>query len=283
MPELPEVETVRRGLSPHLKGARIARVTCMRKDLRFPLPAAFSKRLAGAKIVKIDRRAKYLLFHLSNNLVILSHLGMTGRFRIEGGKAAHSPGAFYDDTLASMRHDHVVIELNRQKRLVYNDARRFGFMELFKFEELGKRFAAIGIEPLSKAFTGITLHKLLEGKKAPVKAALLDQSLIAGIGNIYACEALYRAKISPCKPAKRLNAQQCTSLARAIKDVLKKAIRYGGSTLRDFHDENGASGAFQDEFKVYDRQDRPCPRCKTLIKRMIQSGRSSFYCSTCQR
>jgi formamidopyrimidine-DNA glycosylase len=283
MPELPEVETVKRGLKPHLEGAVIKRVILKRKDLRFPLPAAFAKQLAGASIRKIDRRAKYLLFHLSNNLVILSHLGMSGRFRIETAVNTNNPGAFYDTTPSNTRHDHVVMEFGLKKRLIYNDARRFGFMQLLNKDELALRFTNIGIEPLSEAFTASALHKLLKGKKAPIKTALLDQKLIAGIGNIYASEALFEAKISPIKAAGKLSERQCAALAQAIRNVLKKAIKFGGSTLRNFHNENGASGAFQNEFKVYDRKNKPCPSCKTPIKRLAQSARSTFYCPNCQR
>jgi formamidopyrimidine-DNA glycosylase len=283
MPELPEVETVRRGLAPYLEGAKIARVTLRRKDLRFPLPASFSKRLTGARITKIGRRAKYLLFHLSNDLVLLSHLGMSGRFRIEGGKAANNPGAFYDDTPASTRHDHVLIEFDAKKRLIYNDTRRFGFMELFAKNELTKRFVNMGIEPLSNEFNGHALYALCKGKKAPIKTTLLDQGLIAGIGNIYACEALYLAKISPKKPAGKLKREETRLLSAAIKKILKKALKLGGSTLRDFHDAGGTAGRFQHEFCVYGRAGKPCLRCGSLIKCFTQAGRSTFYCPNCQR
>jgi formamidopyrimidine-DNA glycosylase len=283
MPELPEVETVVRGLMPHLKGAKLARVTLKRSDLRFPLPASFSKRLAGATVTKIERRAKYLLFHFSNRLILLSHLGMSGRFRIESGKAVNDPGALYDTTPAKKLHDHVVLEFGQRKRLIYNDARRFGFMELFAAEQLETRFQHTGIEPLTRQFTGNALHMLLNGKKAPIKPALLDQGLIAGIGNIYACEALYEAKISPKKPAGKLNREQTKLLSIAIKKVLKKALKFGGSTLRDFHDAGGTAGRFQHEFGVYGRKGEPCLRCNATIKCFTQAGRSTFYCPSCQR
>ncbi len=282
MPELPEVETVRRGLAPYLQGARIERVDLNRKNLRFPLPKAFAAKVKGAKILRIERRAKYLLFYLSNGLVLLSHLGMSGRYRIESKEINSDPGAFYDDAPAHNKHDHVILHLSGAKRLTYNDARRFGFMELIASNDIGRRFEAVGTEPLSKVFNGKILQRLLKGKKAPIKAALLDQRLIAGIGNIYACEALFKAGISPKKPAGRLTAQQCNALAKAIKDVLKKAIRLGGSTLNDFHDAAGSAGRFQHEFEVYDRKGEPCPRCWRKIASITQSGRSTFYCPACQ-
>jgi formamidopyrimidine-DNA glycosylase len=282
MPELPEVETLCRGLKSHLEGAIIERVICRRKDLRFPLPKAFSVRLSGARITKVDRRAKYLLFHLSNSLIVLSHLGMSGRFRIEEALSIKRPGAFYDTSPEKTLHDHVIIDLNRQRRLVYNDTRRFGFMELLKKSELARRFLDIGCEPLSKNFTAKKLREVFQHKKMPIKAALLDQKLIAGIGNIYACEALFEAGISPFKAASNLSSKECEKLKTAIQAVLKQAIRHGGSTLRDFHNENSQSGTFQNEFKVYDRKGLPCPSCKTPVERIIQSGRSSFYCPLCQ-
>ncbi len=283
MPELPEVETVRRGLDPHLRHARIKNVTCGRRDLRFPLPKALSAKLSGTTVLRIDRRAKYLLFHLSNGLILLSHLGMSGRFRIEGGKAVKNAGAFYDTTPVRTSHDHVTIDFDTGKRLVYNDARRFGFMELLKTSELERRFADIGIEPLSKAFGGASLQKCLKNRKTPIKTALLDQTLIAGIGNIYACEALHKAKISPGMRAGQLNARQCAALAAAIREVLNKAIRLGGSTLRDFHDAGGDAGRFQHEFHVYGRAGKPCLHCGNAIKSLTQAGRSTFYCPACQR
>ncbi|MES2906907.1 MAG: bifunctional DNA-formamidopyrimidine glycosylase/DNA-(apurinic or apyrimidinic site) lyase [Pseudomonadota bacterium] len=283
MPELPEVETVRRGLAPYLEGATIANVTLKRSDLRFPFPDRFARRLKGAAILRADRRAKYLLFHLSNNEVLIIHLGMSGRLRIERSKLTQSPGDFYDSTPASTKHDHVVIDLQAQGRLIYNDARRFGFMELIAANDIEKRFEDLGLEPLSAALNGKSLKKLFENKKVAIKLALLDQSLIAGIGNIYACEALFDAKVSPKKAAGKISLKESEWLSAAVKKVLKKAIKYGGSTLRDFHDADGKSGEFQNRFNVYDRKGQPCPQCKTPIERMTQGGRSTFYCPRCQR
>lgn len=282
MPELPEVETVVRGLTPFIQGATVKRVLLKRKDLRFPFPPRFATLLQGASILRIGRRAKYLLFSLSNGKILLVHLGMSGRLRFESGQTS-SPGDFYDDSPANTRHDHAIFELKPHGRLVYNDARRFGFMELLPAAELDQRFADLGIEPLSNAFNAKTLLKLLKNKKTAIKTALLDQRLIAGIGNIYACEALFEARISPKKPAGRITAQEASCLALAIKKVLKKAIRYGGSTLRDFKDAEGRNGRFQNEFKAYDRMGQPCPWCRAPIKRLTQTGRSTFYCPICQR
>ena len=281
MPELPEVETVKRGLAGLLAGETIESVELRRKDLRIPFPKHFASRLQGRKIERVERRAKYLLFYLEDGLVLLAHLGMSGRFRVEGGKPVGDRAFYNNDSPSNDRHDHVVFRLSSRRRLIYNDARRFGLMELLAANDLVARFNKIGIEPLSKAFDDTRLRNLLADKKAPIKIALIDQELIAGIGNIYACEALYEARISPLKPAGKITKSQSARLVTAIKTILKRAIEFGGSSLRDFHDAQGESGAFQREFSVYDRTGKPCPRCGTKIERFVQTGRSTFHCRRC--
>jgi formamidopyrimidine-DNA glycosylase len=285
MPELPEVETVRRGLEPIVTGARILRVDQRRPDLRFPFPERLQERLLGAQIEEVRRRAKYLLFPLSTGQTMLAHLGMTGRFSLHAAERVLAPGAFYATDPPS-GHEHLLIGLDAPTGpfdLVYSDPRRFGFVELLSEEEAAKRFDGMGTEPLSDAFTPDALLRKLAGKATPMKAALLDQRVVAGLGNIYVCEALYRAGISPRRLAKSLGRARAERLVPHIKAVLGEAIAAGGSTLRDYAGADGREGAFQQRFDVYDRAGAACRRCGGTISRYVQSGRSTFACGGCQR
>lgn len=295
MPELPEVETVRRGLQPVMEGARIVRVEARRPDLRFPLPENFTARLAGRKILSLGRRAKYLTMHLAGGPVLICHLGMSGSFRIETEDNSAIPGDFHHERTAGGVHDHVVFELEPAAgpaaRVVFNDPRRFGFMLFAEgAPDEHPMLASLGIEPTGNALDGPLLAGLLEGKKAPLKAALLDQTLIAGLGNIYVSEALWRAGLSPLRragtiagPTKKARAH-AEGLAGAIRAVIADAIAAGGSSLRDYRQADGSLGYFQHSFAVYDRESQPClkPGCGGVITRIVQSGRSTFYCPTCQ-
>lgn len=293
MPELPEVETVRRGLAPALVGARFAHVDQRRADLRFPFPADFAARLKGRGVTALRRRAKYLIADLDNGEALVMHLGMSGSFRIEDGGGDNTPGLFHNSRGKDAAHDHVVFELSNGKRITYNDPRRFGFMLLVKRDLLPAHplFRDVGIEPLGDDLDGAALARLFAGKKAPLKAALLDQRLIAGLGNIYVSEALHRAGLSPRRAAGSLAHKNGTPSARAdllagaIHDVLGEAIEAGGSSLRDHRQTNGELGYFQHNFRVYDRAGAPCPRpgCGGAIKRIVQSGRATYYCTTCQK
>jgi formamidopyrimidine-DNA glycosylase len=292
MPELPEVETVRRGLTPAMLGARIDRVELRRADIRFPFPPAFAKRLTGQRIVALGRRAKYLLFELDGGETLIAHLGMSGSFRLER-TAASTPGAFHHERSKDPKHDHVVLTLDNGWVVTYNDPRRFGFMDLAPTGTLGEhpRMRGLGAEPLAPDFDAARLAQLFAGSRAPLKSALLDQKRIAGLGNIYVCEALFRARLAPSRPASLLaNARgaptrAATAVSEAIRAVLKEAVEAGGSTLRDHRQANGELGYFQHVFKVYDREGLPClrERCRGIIKRIAQSGRSTFFCPKCQR
>jgi formamidopyrimidine-DNA glycosylase len=290
MPELPEVETVRRGLAPAMEGARIVRADVRRADLRFPFPERFAKRLTGRRIASLARRAKYILADLDDGNVLVMHLGMSGSFRVEDGEAGATPGNFHHERSNAAAHDHVVLDLegpNGRRRITYNDPRRFGYMTLVPRDTLEAHplFAGLGIEPLGNALDGAHVQNLFKGKSAPLKAALLDQRLIAGLGNIYVCEALWQAKLSPVRAAGSLTKARADLLAGAIRDVLERAIKAGGSTLRDHRLADGTLGYFQHSFRVYDREGEPCPRsaCKGVVARMVQSGRSTFFCPKCQR
>jgi formamidopyrimidine-DNA glycosylase len=290
MPELPEVETVRRGLEPILVGNAFARVEQRRPDLRFPLPKRFGERLSGRKIEALDRRAKYLLARLDDGEVLVMHLGMTGRFSIDQngqlGKFAHAQST-------APKHEHIVFHLGDGTSVRYSDARRFGYMDLIPTKGLDQHalFKGLGVEPLSPAFTAEWLAARLKGKATSIKAALIDQRLIAGLGNIYACEALFRAGISPLKLAGSLvtksgkPTKKTEALVAAIKAVLEDAIKAGGSSLRDYRRANGELGEFQHRFKVYGREGKPCSRkgCGGTVRRIVQGGRSTFYCPNCQR
>ncbi len=282
MPELPEVETVRRGLEPAMLGARFRRVEARRADLRFPFPERFERRLVGARVDMLSRRGKYMIARLSTGESLILHLGMTGRFTVEAQRL--QPGEFYYDAPPDPRHDHVLFEMDGA-RIAYNDPRRFGFMDLVATEalETSAHFAAMGPEPLGPSFTAAALNKALAGKAAPIKAALLDQRVVAGVGNIYACEALFRAGVSPRRRAGSVAGARGARLHVAIREVLEEAIEAGGSTLRDFAGSDGARGAFQERFRVYDREGAPCPACAAPVRRLVQSGRSTFYCAACQR
>ena len=294
MPELPEVETVRRGLEPALVGARIARAELRRPNLRFPFPEDFARRLRGRTVRALSRRAKYLVADLSSGEALIMHLGMSGRFLVERpDRAGSAPGTFYHGAGEGMRvHDHVVLHLGDGTRVTYNDVRRFGFMDLVPGESLAacRHFARMGIEPLGNALSGTTVAALFRGRRTPLKAALLDQRLIAGLGNIYVCEALFRARLDPAAPAGSLAGEggaptpAAERLAEAIRAVLVEAVEAGGSTLRDYAHPDGASGAFQHRFRVYDRAGEPCvaPGCAGTIVRTVQAGRSTFACPVCQ-
>lgn len=287
MPELPEVETVRRGLAPYLEGARIGAVTLNRPDLRFPFPDRFAAKLAGKRIKTAGRRAKYLLFGLSDGSTWLSHLGMTGVFAIADARLSEPTRR--DPVPAAARHVHMTMTLAHPEHgalvLSYADPRRFGFMDLFAPGAENRFTDPLGPEALGNRFHADHLLARFAGKKAPVKAALLDQRVVAGLGNIYVLEALHRAGIAPTRPAGELDAGACTALARAVVQVLNEAIAAGGSTLSDFRNAQGAPGYFQHTFSVYAKEGVPCPRpgCGGTIVRIVQSGRSSFYCPACQR
>lgn len=293
MPELPEVETVRRGLEPAMAGAVITDVELRRPNLRFPFGEDFAPRVKGRRIEAMGRRAKYLLADLDSGDVLIMHLGMSGSFRIEDEIAARTPGQFHHPRSKNEAHDHVVFHLSNGKRVIYNDPRRFGFMQVARRSDLPQHelFRHVGIEPLGYELDGEFLRTQFEGMKAPLKAALLDQSMIAGLGNIYVCESLHRARLSPRKSAGALARnsasarQHAQDLADIIRDVLNEAIAAGGSSLRDHRQADGTLGYFQHSFRVYDREGEACtnPGCKGVIKRIVQSGRSTFYCATCQK
>jgi formamidopyrimidine-DNA glycosylase len=293
MPELPEVETVRRGLAPAMVGARFESIDQRRPDLRFPFPADFAQRLTGRRIEALGRRAKYLLADLDDAQVLVMHLGMSGSFRVEARDGRQALGTYYHDTSKDPVHDHVVFDLSSGARIVYNDPRRFGFMQIIARADLAEHalFKNVGLEPLGNELDGTVLARLFAGKAAPLKAALLDQTLVAGLGNIYVCEALHRAGLSPRRAAGTLArkdgspTERAHLLARVIREVLEEAVAAGGSTLRDHRLTDGTLGYFQHTFRVYDKEGAACSReaCGGTIKRIVQSGRASFYCGTCQR
>jgi formamidopyrimidine-DNA glycosylase len=287
MPELPEVETVRRGLAPVMEGARFAKVEVRRGDLRWPLPKDFAKRLTGATVTGLGRRAKYLTADLSTGDVLIMHLGMSGSFRIEGD----IPGKFHHDRSKLVAHDHIVFHMSNGAAITFNDPRRFGSMKLVPRVKLEDepQLKGLGPEPLGNEFDAGLLAQACAGKKTSLKAALLDQRVVAGLGNIYVCEALYRAHLSPKRQASTIadrhgkpNAR-AVALVDAIKTVLHDAIKAGGSSLRDHRQADGSLGYFQHSFKVYDREGEKCPDGKGIIKRIVQTGRSTFYCPACQK
>jgi formamidopyrimidine-DNA glycosylase len=287
MPELPEVETVRRGLAPVLVGARLARVEARRPDLRFPLPDGFVQRLTGARIERLDRRAKYLLATLDRDETLVMHLGMSGRFEIAGVAAAARPGNFALAQPPDPKHAHIVFETDAGARITFYDPRRFGYMDLIETAVLASHrwFAGLGPEPLGCGFDAAYLAAAFAGRRAPVKAALLDQRLIAGLGNIYVCEALHRAGLAPERAAGSIPRRKIEALVEAIRAVLAEAIEAGGSTLRDYASAEGELGYFQHSFAVYGREGEPCLKasCKGRVVRLVQSGRSTFACDRCQR
>ena len=287
MPELPEVETVRRGLEPVLKGARLSRVEARRPDLRFPFPEGFVQRLTGARILDLQRRAKYLLATLDRGDTLVMHLGMTGRFEIEGGETRVRPGEFVYAAPADPKHAHVVFETDGGHRVTFFDPRRFGYMDLIETAVLTTNpwFAGLGPEPLGPDFNVGQLQAALAGRRQNIKVTLLDQRIVAGLGNIYVCEALWRAHIAPETPAGELGRAAAKALVTAVRQVLEEAIEAGGSTLRDYAAADGALGYFQHSFAAYGREGEACrtPRCKGTIERIVQGGRSTFFCATCQR
>lgn len=296
MPELPEVETVRRGLAPVFEGAALTRVDQNRADLRFPFPQRFVDRLTGQTVTALSRRSKYLLADISSGDVLVMHLGMSGSFRVELPYDMVSPGEFVHARGKDPKHDHVVFHLTaadgRPARIIYNDPRRFGFMDLVARPELEEHpyFKTLGIEPLGNTLSGQVLAGLFGGRKTSMKAVLLNQKLIAGLGNIYVCEALWRSGISPKRSAGTLvtktgrPTKKADALAGHIRETLEDAIRAGGSTLRDHAQADGTLGYFQHSFAVYDREREPCrkPDCDGTVSRIVQSNRSTFYCSACQ-
>lgn len=279
MPELPEVETVRRGLIPRLVGRRIVRLQQQRRDLRVPLPAKFAERLEGRSVRAIDRRAKYLLIRLDDGHTLIAHLGMSGRMTLhDRASAADHPFE---------KHDHVVIETDEGWQVRFNDARRFGLMLMVADEKLAshKLFKDLGPEPLDDSFDGAALALRLEGRRTPIKAALLDQKTLVGVGNIYACEALFLSGISPRRSSHTVKGERADRLVASIKQVLLRSIDDGGSTLRDHVQPGGELGYFQTRFNVYDREGAICAKhdCGRAVRRLVQAGRSTFYCAGCQR
>ncbi|WP_417484742.1 bifunctional DNA-formamidopyrimidine glycosylase/DNA-(apurinic or apyrimidinic site) lyase [Maricaulis salignorans] len=287
MPELPEVETVRTGLIPAMEGRLIERVQLNRANLRFPFPERMAERLGGRRVERIDRRAKYLLLRLSGDETLLVHLGMSGRFSIEADAASRQPGDFVHAAPANPKHDHAVFEIEGGVTVRYNDPRRFGFMLLFATasEDEQPNLAGLGPEPNSNAFSGAALGEALAGKRTPIKSALLDQRVVAGLGNIYVCEALHRSGISPLREARNIPGVRAERLAHAVRNVIEEAIAAGGSTLKDFAGADGALGYFQHRFSAYGREGAACPtpQCAGEIRRIVQAGRSTFYCPACQR
>ena len=289
MPELPEVETVRLGLVPVMEGHVLTDVETRRGDLRIPFPQGFAARMRGRKVTALRRRAKYILADLDSGETLVIHLGMSGRMSVYAhGKQRRIGSYVYDkapEGAGSGKHDHVVFETDAPARIIFNDHRRFGLMTLVDTRTLerDKLFKDVGIEPLSPGFNAAYLLKALDGKKTPIKSALLDQRVVAGLGNIYVCEALFRSHISPKKLAGALKKEQIPPLVAAIKKVLKDAIAAGGSTLRDHAQATGDPGNFQHHFLVYGREGKPCKLgCKGTVKRIVQAGRSTFYCPKCQ-
>lgn len=283
MPELPEVETVRRGLVPSMEGRRFTNVDVNRPDLRRPFPEQMAARLTGAKVRHLSRRSKYILADLDSGETLLIHLGMSGRILVSGDPL----GQFVHTHPAPEKHDHVVFDMDNGARVTFNDPRRFGLMELLDTATAGAHplLAGLGPEPLSNDFHEDYLIGAFKGRNTPVKSALLDQRIIAGLGNIYVCEALFSAGISPKRKAGNIAADRVAALVPIIRNVLSRAIEAGGSSLKDFRQADGELGYFQHQFDVYGREAEPCKRdgCGGEIERITQSGRSSFYCAQCQR
>ena len=282
MPELPEVETVRRGLLPAMEARTIERAEVNRPDLRWPLPIGMADRLTGTRVTALRRRSKYILADLSSGETLLIHLGMSGRMLVSG---IHL-GNFFHNHPAPAKHDHVVLHMEGGARVTFNDARRFGAMDLLPTAtaEMHPLLASIGPEPMGNAFDEPYLVARLKDRNMPIKSALLDQHLVAGLGNIYVCEVLYRARIAPTRKAGDIPEHQAASLVAIIRTVLAEAIEAGGSSLRDYRRTDGELGYFQKTFQAYGREGEPCctPGCSDKIARIVQAGRSSFYCSSCQ-
>ncbi len=283
MPELPEVETVRRGLLPVMEGAKISRTKVNRPDLRWPFPDRMADRLSGVTITALRRRSKYILADLSSGETLIVHLGMSGRILISGDPL----GQFHHEHPAPEKHDHVVFHMENGGRVTFNDPRRFGAMDLIETAkaETHKLLAKLGPEPLGNTFDETYLVQALKPRRTPIKSALLDQRIVAGLGNIYVCEVLFRAGISPLRKPANISRSRLARLVPLIRDVLSEAIEAGGSSLKDYRRTDGELGYFQHTFRVYDRAGHPCqtPDCKGIIARTVQSGRSSFHCPICQR
>ncbi len=280
MPELPEVETVRRGLVPAMEGRRIAHVTLNRPDLRWPLPENMAARLEGARVERLRRRSKYILADLDTGESLLIHLGMSGRMLVSGIML----GGYHFEHPAPEKHDHVVLDMEGGARVTFNDARRFGAMDLVRTDREAAHWllAGLGPEPLGNDFSEAYLIARLHERKSPVKTVLLDQHVVAGLGNIYVNEVLFRAGIDPRRQAARIAAKRIGQIVPLVREVLSEAIEAGGSSLRDHRQASGKLGYFQHTFRVYDREGEPCPVCGTPIRRIVQSGRSSFFCPSCQ-
>lgn len=283
MPELPEVETVRRGLAPVMEGVQIARADVNRPDLRWPFPEGMADRLTGKTVLRLRRRSKYILADLDSGETLLIHLGMSGRMTISG----HKVGDFHHPHPAAAKHDHVVFHMANDARITFNDARRFGAMDLMDTggEDEFWLIRDLGPEPLGNVFDEDYLVARLKGRNTPIKSALLDQRIVSGLGNIYVCEVLFRAGIHPARKAGAISAKRVRSLVPLIRDVLGEAIEAGGSSLKDYRQADGELGYFQHNFAVYDQAGNPCPTdgCQKEISRIVQSGRSSFFCPQCQR
>ena len=293
MPELPEVETVMQGLKPALEGRRVRRLLQRRADLRFPFPDRFAERLEGRRVSGLSRRAKYILADIEGGEVLAIHLGMTGRFTIAVADKKAKPGRFHHAAGEDAAHDHLILEMDGGHRVIYNDARRFGYMTLMPRAALAEHehFRHLGIEPLGNELSADFLARVAHGRRADLKALLMDQRIIAGLGNIYVCEALYRSGLSPLKPASVLATrsgkptEKAHRLAPMIRTVLEEAVAAGGSTLRDYRHADGSLGYFQHAFQIYGREGKPCatPGCRGIVRRTIQGGRSTFHCAVCQR
>jgi formamidopyrimidine-DNA glycosylase len=293
MPELPEVETVRRGLEPAMQGARFAKVEVHRGDLRWPLPKDFAQRLKGKTVTSLGRRAKYLLADISSGDVLIMHLGMSGSFHVFRRAADTALGRYYHEREKRAAHDHIVFHMSSGATVTFNDPRRFGSMKIVARDKLDAEplLKRLGPEPLGNAFDAAMLAKACTGKKTSLKAALSDQRVVAGLGNIYVCEALHRARLSPRRQASTIAGrtgapnERANRLVEGIKAVLNDAIKAGGSSLRDHQRPDGELGAFQHHFRVYDREGEKCvtPGCRGIVKRIVQNGRSTFYCPVCQK
>ena len=284
MPELPEVETVRRGLLPVMEGAVIAQAEVRRPDLRWPFPERMAERLTGARVTRLARRSKYILAELDTGETLIVHLGMSGRMLIAG---APTPGVFHHEEVVPQKHDHVVLHMDNGATITFNDARMFVAMDLAPTEGIDQHWLIekLGPEPLSNAFNETYLAEVLSGKNTPIKSALLDQRIVSGLGNIYVCEVLFRARLSPTRKAGKIARARTGALVPIVREVLSDAIEAGGSSLRDYRQADGELGYFQHRFQVYDREGEACvtPDCNGTITRITQSGRSTFYCPQCQR
>jgi formamidopyrimidine-DNA glycosylase len=299
MPELPEVETVRRGLQPAMEGSKIVKAEARRKDLRFPFQKDFVARLEGQTVTGLGRRAKYLMADLASGDVLLMHLGMSGSFRVVAGNSKSAPGKFHHPRSEDRAHDHVVFHMSSGATVIFNDPRRFGYMKIFARDKIEDEplLRGLGPEPLGNEFDAAMLARACANKKTSLKAALLDQRVVAGLGNIYVCEALFRAHLSPRRLATTLATKKTKGtpggeptdhakhLVNAIHAVLNQAIKAGGSSLRDHRQTSGELGYFQHSFQVYDREGKKCesPGCGGIVRRFTQNGRSTFWCPKCQR